>query len=117
MKRKSKLDIARDDFKEAYKQYAKATDSKKVFFLALTKAFEVLLEYAWKTLKQQVEDTGLEAYSPKDVVRESAKLGIINNPELWIKAINARNESVHDYYSMKEEDFVALIRRFEKEVR
>lgn len=116
MKQKNKLEIAKADFKDALNEYTNGEANKKVAFLALTKAFEVLLEYAWKSLKQKIEDAGLEVYSPKDTVREAAKLSLIDNPELWIKAINARNESVHDYYSMTVEQFVALIKRFEKEL-
>lgn len=114
MKQKSKVELSREDFKAALK--AHLNDNSKLTFLALTKAFEVLLEYSWKNLKQKVEDEGIEVYSPKDAVREAARLELINNPELWIKAINARNESVHDYYSMPRDAFVDLIKRFEKEL-
>ena len=113
MKQKNKVDLSREDFKEALRAYS--IDNSKLAFLAVTKAFEVFLEYSWKKLKQKVEDEGIEVYSPKETIREAARLELIDNPELWIKAINARNESVHDYYSMTEDDFIKLIKRFEKE--
>jgi nucleotidyltransferase substrate binding protein (TIGR01987 family) len=85
-------------------------------FIALTKAFEIAVEYGWKQLKAAVEDAGLEAPSPKDAVRQAAPLRLLRDPELWIRAINARNLSVHDYFSLSEAEFVELIRDFFAEV-
>lgn len=63
-----------------------------------------------------LRDEGIEVYSPKETIREAARLEFINKPELLIKAINARNKSVHGYYSMTEEGFIKLIKCFEKEI-
>lgn len=97
----------------------KPSDAKgrSITFIAVTKAFEVGLEYGWKFLKIRVEESGLEANSPKDAVREAAHIGLIKNPDIWIAAINARNQSVHDYFSMSEGEFVKLIEGFSKELK
>ena len=111
------LKDAKRDLDRCLAQYAPSTASERsLSFIALTKAFEVTVEYAWKKLKHDVEDSGLEANSPKESVRESARIGIIDEPELWIDAINARNLSVHDYFSLEEKDYVAIIRRFAQSV-
>lgn len=81
-------------------------------FLAVTKAFEVATEHAWKELKQRVEAEGVEAVSPKDAIRQAAKMKIIRSAEDWLEYINTRNSSVHDYFGISEKDFVELSRRF-----
>jgi len=92
-------------------------EPRSLSFLALSKAFEVALEYGWKHIKAKVEDLGLEALSPKDAVREAARLKVIRNPEMWIKAINTRNLTVHDYFSMSEAEFLDLAKDFAKQLK
>lgn len=36
-------------------------------------------------------ENGIEAYGPKNSIRESAKLGLIDNPERWLEFLKARN--------------------------
>lgn len=81
-------------------------------FLTVSKSFEVATEHAWKELKQRVEAEGVEAVSPKDAIRQAAKMKIINSAEEWLEYINTRNSSVHDYFGISEKDFVKLARQF-----
>lgn len=117
-KKLSKSKQSLHDLDRALKAYVPTEpgEPRSLSFFALSKAFEVALEYGWKGLKIVVEDKGLEAFSPKDAVREAARLGMINEPEVWIRAINARNLSVHDYFAMSEHDFVALVAEFANEL-
>lgn len=110
---KRKLHDAIDDLRRCLKSYKPSTEEERsISFIALTKAFEIALEYSWKELKREIEDKGLEAFSPKDVVREAATIGRIKNATLWIEAITAKNLSVHDYFSLTENDMVILIKEF-----
>lgn len=86
-------------------------------FLAVSKAFEVATEHAWKELKQRVEAEGVEALSPKDAIRQAAKMKMIKSAEDWLDYINTRNSSVHDYFGISEKNFVALARKFLKEAQ
>ena len=103
-----------EDLSRALTEYSptKSGEPRSLSFLAVTKAFEVSLEYIWKYFKYIVEDKGLEAASPKDAIRAAAETKLTDSPELYIKAINARNQSMHDYFTMSEEDFVKLIENF-----
>lgn len=113
-----KLHDAISDLERCSKAYVPSSEKERsITFIALTKAFEVALEYAWKELKRIIEDRGLEAFSPKDVVREAATIGLIKKPKLWIDAINMRNLSVHDYFSLPEGDTADLINEFLKEIK
>ncbi len=38
-----------------------------------------------------------DIYGPKNVLREAAKLGIIDNPEKWFEFLENRNLTVHTY--------------------
>jgi nucleotidyltransferase substrate binding protein (TIGR01987 family) len=116
-KKSRPLTEAINDLKRALNAYQPSSSQQRdLSFIALTKAFETALEYAWKHLKNIVEDRGLEANSPKDAVREAARLKLIKDPELWIQAINARNLSVHDYFSLTEKELVELIQSFHTEL-
>ncbi len=90
---------------------------QEIAFLAVSKAFEVAIEYAWRELKRRVESEGLEAPSPKEAIRQGAVIGLIDDPEMWINFVNARNDSVHDYHSMPEGDCLILARQFAKECK
>ena len=110
--RLKKINEAVDYLKQALAQYDQAADHLK--FLALSKSFEICVEYVWKELKFRIEDEGLEAQSPKQAIRQAAKLGLITDPEDWINCINARNDSVHDYFGIPEEDYRQITETFIK---
>jgi uncharacterized protein YutE (UPF0331/DUF86 family) len=84
---------------------AKDADLK---FLMLSKSFEILVESAWRYLKFKVEDEGLDAPSPKEAIRKAATIGLIDDPQFWMDCINARNDSVHNYFGISEGKFLEL---------
>lgn len=102
-----KLDLAMQIYEKESK-----VELKGVHFLAVVKSFEVLVEYYWKFLKTKVEGEGLDAPSPKEAIRKSARLGFIDKPEKWIECINARNLSVHDYFGLNDKQFLVLLKEF-----
>ena len=111
-KKASPLKKAVAHLEEALTLYDKRASNDELSFLTLSKAFEVLVEYGWRELKRRVEGEGLEIQSPKEAVRQAAKLKIISDPQQWIKAIENRNASVHDYFGIGEKAFVAIARKF-----
>lgn len=108
------LEEALGNLSSAIAGYQRRGKEDSLPLLALTKAFEVAVEYAWRALKKRVEDEGLDCPSPKAAVRESAKLGFISDPALYLKAIEARNASVHDYFGISTDEFVRLAQEFAK---
>jgi len=115
--KRPKLREALDHLAASLKFYDSEDRRDEVQWLAVAKAFEVAVEYAWKELKTMVEAEGLEALSPKEAIRQAAKIGIIHDAEKWLDFVNTRNISVHDYYNLSEEDYLALSRAFFKECR
>lgn len=63
----------------------------------LIQRFEYSVELCWKTAKKVLLNSGIQADSPKNVIRELANLGWIDNPEDWIDYIDKRNETSHIY--------------------
>lgn len=108
----AKLNESLSQLKAALKAYDQANKESQLEFLALSKAFEVAVEYAWRKLKIMVEDDGLDAPSPKAAVKQAAKIGIISEADSWLACIDARNDSVHDYFGIPESDYVSLARKF-----
>ena len=106
-----KLDKALENLTIAVKQREKQ-GSSVVTNAAVSKCFEVALEYAWKALKRRIEEEGLEAVSPKDCIKVGATINIISQPEQWIKFINNRNLSVHDYIGIDDGEYFSLIKEF-----
>lgn len=104
--KENKLHKSVQNLEGALSQYrAHSTDLN---FLTLAKAFETAVEYAWREMKRMVEDQGLEAPAPKMAVKEAARLRLITKPEVWLECIDARNNSVHDYFGISKKEYVEL---------
>ena len=98
-------------------EQSNADPDNKVLHAALAKTFETTFEHAWKALKREADQAGLETYSPRDALKAAAQLKLIGDLELWNQFLNARNLSVHDYVGMGEQDMAALVQQFKDCVR
>lgn len=64
--------------------------------------FEYSYELSWKMLKRQLEidsptPVSIDAMGFKEMIRESAERGLINNPESWFEYRRQRNMISHTY--------------------
>ena len=61
--------------------------------------FEFTFELAWKTLKDYLvwRKVTLERTGPADVIRAAYGTRYVNNGEIWMEALDARNEMSHTY--------------------
>ena len=98
----------------ALKRYKAGKEPEAYRYAALAKTFEVAVEYLWKDMKRYIEDEGMDVASPKEAVRQAARLSLIDKPDRWMHFINARNASVHDYFTVSKADFVRLAAEFQK---
>jgi len=78
----------------------------------LVQRFEYTLELAWKTLKEYLEEEGIVAKSPKNVIRHAYSLGIIDDADLWMDALLLRNLTSHTYNEELLERAVSFVRDF-----
>ncbi len=59
--------------------------------------FEYSFELTWKTAKRVLARAGVDAQSPRAVIRELAQQGLIADAELWMLLLEARNYTSHTY--------------------
>ena len=77
----------------------------------LIQAFEFTHELAWNTLKDFLEDRGVQnLYGSKDTTREAFRTGLITNGEEWMQMINSRNLTSHTYDEATAAQIVSAIR-------
>ena len=66
----------------------------------LVALYEICFEQAWKAMKEILEQQGFaeeRTGSPKIVLKTAFAAGMIGNEELWMAALNARNNVAHSY--------------------
>ncbi len=62
----------------------------------MIQAFEFTHELAWNSLKDFLEDRGVQGlYGSKDASRAAFKAGLIENGEAWMDMIQGRNLTTH----------------------
>ena len=71
--------------------------------------FEFCVELSWKSARKIM---GTSATAPKQVVREMAQNGLIENVEFWLKSIDQRNLSSHTYNEKLAEEVYAFAESF-----
>ena len=59
--------------------------------------FEMTFELAWKCLKDYLEMQGLDPKYPRDTIKIAVQNNMIDNGEVWLKALTDRNMTVHTY--------------------
>ncbi|MCA9370280.1 MAG: nucleotidyltransferase substrate binding protein [Pseudomonadales bacterium] len=64
---------------------------------ALIQRFEYTFELGWKYLKALLADQGVLEHSPAKVIKESYRVELIDDLELWLTLLEKRNLTVHMY--------------------
>ena len=71
---------------------------KEAYQMALIQGFELVLELAWKTMKDYLENDGYDdVKNGKHAIREAFKAELISDAEMWMKALEQRNATSHIY--------------------
>ena len=73
--------------------------------------FQYTWELAWKTLKDYLENEGLtlEKITPKAVIVASTQAKIIDSQEIWMQALDDRNNMSHVYSTLVFEKVITNI--------
>lgn len=59
--------------------------------------FEFTFELLWKSVKAYAEESGLEAFSPRDSLRVAFQIGLIEDSPEWFRMLEDRNLTSHTY--------------------
>ncbi len=94
-----------ENFEKAYKLFMQSLDDPAFPCFSvlerqgIIQQFEVLIELTWKTLKDLLEENGVEIKPvfPKSVMREAFSAGLLEDGELWASMLDKRNELSHEY--------------------
>lgn len=67
---------------------------------AVIQRFEFTMDLAWKLLQRYLKNAGISDYeirTKRDLFREAARIGLIEDPEKWFAYYEARNATSHTY--------------------
>ncbi len=64
---------------------------------AVIQRFEFCFELAWKMLRLKLLDDGIEAATPRAVIREAVAARMLDDGDRWSDMLRYRNETSHTY--------------------
>ena len=85
------------NMKEIY-NYKEPYDN--VVLTGLVGLYEITFEQSWKMMKEILQDHGYEegaTGSPKIILKTAYKAGMIRDENMWLRALQARNNVTHSY--------------------
>jgi nucleotidyltransferase substrate binding protein (TIGR01987 family) len=97
MKKYENFCAALSNMKEIY-NYKEPYDN--VILTGLVGLYELCFEQSWKMMKELLENHGYEegaTGSPKIILKTAFSAGMIKDEELWLRALQERNNVMHSY--------------------
>lgn len=97
MKKYENFCAALSNMKEIY-NYKEPYDN--VILTGLVGLYELCFEQSWKMMKEVLENHGYEegsTGSPKIILKTAFRAGMIKDEELWLRALQERNNVTHSY--------------------
>lgn len=96
----TKLDAQYEDLQKASERLKEALilpSNSTINQDASIQRFEFTFELAWKLMKTVLENEGISTVSPRNVIRESATINLIDEPQKWFEFLESRNLTVNTY--------------------
>lgn len=118
----------RQDFYKALQKLKDATNEgdSEIIIDGILHRFEFTFELAWKTIKDYLEYLGYteKTGSPREIIQNGYKQGIIKDGEKWIQMMLSRNSLSHIYdektsreiYSKILNEYIALLENLKSEL-
>lgn len=100
------------NLKDIY-QYQEPYDN--VIMTGLVGLYEICFEQAWKMMKEILEKHGYNGAvtgSPKSVIKTAYQASMITEEEIWLLALQARNNVVHSYNREVAFDIIEQTKKF-----
>ncbi|CCQ98331.1 conserved hypothetical protein [[Clostridium] ultunense Esp] len=88
------------NFEKAFKNLEEALtkgDLSPLEKAGVIQIYEFTFELAWKTIKDYLEEKGVQVKFPRDVIKEAFKYEMIEDGELWLDMLQKRNLMAHTY--------------------
>ena len=114
----TKLENLIKNLKKANKHLKEAVELSptRIHKDATIQRFEFTFELAWKTIQEYIRDQGFDCISPKNCIREGARLEIIDGVEKWFEFLDNRNLIAHTYNEEIADKIYNQAIKFPKEV-
>jgi nucleotidyltransferase substrate binding protein (TIGR01987 family) len=114
-----------DNFKNAFALLSEAIymmRSRQISQLeqeGVIQRFEYTWELIWKVLKDYLEQEGVvfETITPANVIKEAVAANLIQNGEVWMDALDARNKMSHTYSFKKFDQIIIDIEKILSRIR
>lgn len=81
----------------------------ELYPIALVGAFQFIFELCWKTLKDYLKYSGVDAGLPRDVIKQAFHYQLIEDGQLWIDMLEDHNAMAHVYQAQQAKDVVQKI--------
>ena len=102
-----------EQFKDAYSRLKEAINIKEESDIkrdAVIKRFEFTYELLWKTYKKIARLQKLDCFNPKACFQFAFKSGLIEDEELFLEIIDARNKTTHVYSEQEAKEIYHFIK-------
>lgn len=93
-----------DNFCNAFRNLKDIYDYQEPYsnveLTGLVGLYEICFEQAWKAMKELLERDGFEqgqTGSPRQILKTAYQAGMIHDEQLWLDALQARNNVAHAY--------------------
>ncbi|MEL7333521.1 MAG: HI0074 family nucleotidyltransferase substrate-binding subunit, partial [Cyanobacteria bacterium J06560_2] len=63
----------------------------------LIQFFEMAFELSWKIMKDYEQAEGVEARTPREVLKKAFQIGLVEEGHTWLDALDDRNLTAHTY--------------------
>ena len=78
--------------------------------------FEFTYELVWKTLRRILLFKGIEVITPRDIFRQAASMGLIDDLVVWFEFIKKRNLTSYTYNQDVAQDIFEELPKFKEEL-
>ncbi|MBW2100537.1 MAG: nucleotidyltransferase substrate binding protein [Deltaproteobacteria bacterium] len=95
-------------FQRRIDEYEVHTD-EEAYQMALVQGYEIIIELAWKVMKDYLENDGFDVKNGKQAIRQAFQNELIRDGEIWLQALDNRNLTSHTYDDEVLETNVAFI--------
>ena len=74
--------------------------------------FEFSFELSWKLMQAVLRSNGIDCISPRSCIRDSVRLNLISDPEIWFGFLEARNLVSHTYNEKQAQAVYKIAKKF-----
>jgi len=114
------------NFEKAFAVFQRRIDEYEIhadeeaYQMALVQGYEIIIELAWKVMKDYLENDGFDVKNGKQAIRQAFQNELIHGGEIWLQALDNRNVTSHTYdgelleinVAFISEQFYPLVRDF-----